>query len=150
MRVFDGVSDLPAAAGEHLGHSGWHTITQEQVNLFAEATGDHQWIHVDPSRAASGPFGGTIAHGYLTLSMAPMLGQEVYRFDNVTMAINYGSNKVRFPQPVRVGSRVRAGVELAQVTPGSRGTQVVFRFAIEIEGADKPACVAETVVLIVA
>jgi acyl dehydratase len=149
MRVFDGVSGLPDAVGQQLGHSEWHTITQDQVDQFAEATGDHQWIHVDPARAANGPFGGTIAHGYLTLSMAPMLGQEVYRFDNVTMAINYGSNKVRFPQPVRVGSRVRAGVELAQVTPGSRGTQVVFRFTIEIEGADKPACVAETVALIV-
>jgi acyl dehydratase len=149
MRVFDGVSGLPDAVGQQLGHSEWHTITQDQVDQFAEATGDHQWIHVDPARAAHGPFAGTIAHGYLTLSMAPMLGQEVYRFDNVTMAINYGSNKVRFPQPVRVGSRVRAGVEVAQVTPGRQGTQVVFRFTIEIEGADKPACVAETVVLIV-
>ena len=149
MRIFDGVSELPDTAGMHLGHSRWHTITQEQVDLFAEATGDHQWIHVDPARAANGPFGGTIAHGYLTLSMLPMLGQEVYRFDNVTMGVNYGSNKVRFPQPVRVGSRVRAGVEVAEVAPGRQGTRVVFRFTIEIEGADKPACVAETVVLIV-
>jgi acyl dehydratase len=149
MRVFDGTSELPEAVGEHLGHSEWHTITQEQVDLFADATGDHQWIHVDPARAATGPFGGTIAHGYLTLSMVPMLGQQVYRFDNITMGVNYGTNKVRFPQPVRVGSRVRAGVQIMAVTPVRQGTQVVFGYTIEIEGADKPACVAETVVLLV-
>jgi len=149
MRVFDGLSELPGVVGEHLGHSDWHTITQEQVDLFAQATGDHQWIHVDPDRAATGPFGGTIAHGYLTLSMIPMLGQQVYRFDNITMGINYGNNKVRFPQPVPVGSRIRAGVRVAEVNPGPQGTQVVFGITIEIEGAAKPACVAETVVLLV-
>jgi len=149
MRIFDGLSELPDIVGEHLGHSDWHLITQEQVDLFAEATGDHQWIHVDPERAASGPFGGTIAHGYLTLSLVPMLGKQVYRFDNITMGINYGTNKVRFPQPVPVGSRVRAGVQVAEVDPGPQGTQVVFRHTIEIEWADRPACVAETVVLLV-
>lgn len=149
MRVFDGLSTLPATVGQHLGHSEWHTITQEQVDLFAEATGDRQWIHVDTERAASGPFGGTIAHGYLTLSMIPMLGQQVYRFDNITMAVNYGTDRVRFLQPVRVGSRIRAGVEVVGVEPGRQGTRMVLRCTIDIERADRPACVAETVVLLV-
>ncbi len=149
MRVFDGVSSLAQAVGEHLGHSEWHTITQEQVDQFADVTGDSQWIHVDPQRAATGPFGGTIAHGYLTLSLLPMLGKEIFRFDNIAIGINYGNNTVRFPSPVPVGSRIRAGVSVVAVTPGSRGTQVVFAYTIEIEGVDKPACVAETIVLLV-
>jgi acyl dehydratase len=145
MRVFSGLDDFAGAVGEHLGHSDWHTITQEQVNTFADATGDHQWIHVDAERAAAGPFGATIAHGYLTLSLIPMLGKEIYRVDNLTMGVNYGLNKVRFPQPVRVGSRVRAGAELAEIIDVPGGKQAVVRWALEIDGENKPACVAETV-----
>ena len=109
MRVFDSVASLRAAAGEHLGYSDWHAVTQEQINQFADATGDHQWIHVDPELAAKGPFGTTVAHGYLTLSLIPMLVSEILRVDGVRMGINYGTNKVRFPAPLPVGSRVRAG-----------------------------------------
>lgn len=145
MRVFSGLDDFAGVVGEHLGHSDWHTITQEQVNTFAEATGDHQWIHVDTERAAEGPFGATIAHGYLTVSLLPMLGKEIYRVDNLTMGINYGLNKVRFPQPVRVGSRIRAGAELAEITDVPGGKQAVVRWTLEIDGESKPACVAETV-----
>src|SRR5512133_3016834 len=104
MRTFNGIVELQAAVGEQLGASDWHEITQEQVNLFAEATGDRQWIHVDPVRAASGPFGGTIAHGYLTLSLLPALVAEIFRVEGVSMGLNYGTNKVRFPTPVPVGS----------------------------------------------
>ncbi|HEV2784276.1 MAG TPA: MaoC family dehydratase [Actinophytocola sp.] len=149
MRVFANLDEFAAAKGEHLGYSDWHTVTQEQVNLFADATGDHQWIHVDTERAATGPFGGTIAHGYLTLSLIPMLAQQIYRVDNLKMGINYGSNKVRFPATVPVGSRIRAGSELIDVVPAKLGTQFIVRTTVEIEGNDKPACVAETIVLLV-
>jgi acyl dehydratase len=149
MRIFDNVDAFAAAKGEHLGYSDWHTVTQEQVNLFAEATGDHQWIHVDTERAAQGPFGGTIAHGYLTLSLIPRLAQQIYTVTNLTMGINYGSNKVRFPATVPVGSRIRAGSELLDVVDAKLGKQFVVRTTVEIEGAEKPACVAETVVLLV-
>ena len=145
MRVFDNLDALAAAAGEHLGYSEWHTITQQQVDTFADATGDHQWIHVDPAKAAQGPFGTTIAHGYLTLSLIPMLGKEIYRVDGISMGINYGLNKVRFPQPVTVGSKVRAGAELAEVTEIDDGKQASLRLTIEIDGQGKPACIAETV-----
>jgi acyl dehydratase len=150
MRVFNGIDDLKQAVGEHLGHSDWHTVTQEKVDLFADATGDHQWIHVDPERAKAGPFGGTIAHGYLTLSLLPMLNQQIYRIDGLTMGINYGTNKVRFPSPVPVGSRVRAGTEVLEVNPNAQGAQAVVRTTIEVEGGEKPACVAESVVVLVA
>jgi acyl dehydratase len=150
MRVFNGIDDLKQAVGEHLGHSDWHTVTQEKVDLFADATGDHQWIHVDPERAKAGPFGGTIAHGYLTLSLLPMLNQQIYRIDGLTMGINYGTNKVRFPSPVPVGSRVRAGTEILEVNPNAQGAQAVVRTTIEVEGGEKPACVAESVVVLVA
>jgi acyl dehydratase len=150
MRVFADLSEFVAAKGEQLGHSDWHEITQEQVNLFADATGDHQWIHVDVERAKAGPFGGTIAHGYLTLSLIPMLGHTIYQVNGLTMGINYGTNKVRFPNPVRVGSRVRAGAELVGVTEAPLGTQAVVKYTIEIENQPKPACVAETVVLLAA
>jgi acyl dehydratase len=150
MRVFNGIDELKQAVGEHLGHSDWHTVTQEKVDLFADATGDHQWIHVDPERAKAGPFGGTIAHGYLTLSLLPMLNQQIYRIDGLTMGINYGTNKVRFPAPVPVGSRVRAGTELLEVNPNAQGAQAVVRTTIEVEGGEKPACVAESVVVLVA
>ncbi|AXB42022.1 MaoC family dehydratase [Amycolatopsis albispora] len=145
MRTFPDVDAFEAAVGEHLGYSDWTTITQEQVQQFADATGDHQWIHLDTERAAAGPFGGTIAHGYLTLSLIPQFGQGIYRVENLSMGINYGLNKVRFPQPVRVGSKVRAGAELVEVTDVPGGKQAVVRWTIEIDGEAKPACVAETV-----
>ncbi len=143
MRVFANADDVRAAKGEQLGTSQWRTITQEQVDQFAEATADHQWIHVDPDRAAEGPFGGTIAHGFLTLSMVSALNAELYRFEGIKMGINYGLNKVRFPSPVRVGSRVRANTELADVAEAGGGLQLTLGTTVEIEGAEKPACVAE-------
>ncbi len=149
MRVFDGLDELTSAVGSHLGFSQWHEVTQSQVDLFADATGDHQWIHVDPRRAADGPFGTTIAHGFLTLSLAPMLSAEVYRIEGVAMGVNYGCNRVRFPAPVKVGSRVRGGVELLSVKPASMGHQVTTRITVEVENSDKPGCVVELVALFV-
>lgn len=149
MRVINGVDELRAAVGEHLGYSSWHEVTQERIDQFAEATGDHQWIHVDPERAKDGPFGSTIAHGYLTLSMVPMLVWEVYRVDGVKMGVNYGSDKVRFPTPVPVGSKVRAGVELTAVDDIPLGVQVTAKVTVEIEGAQKPAMVAQTISVVV-
>jgi acyl dehydratase len=149
MRVFHGIDDVESAVGEHLGHSDWLEITQERVNVFADATGDHQWIHVDPERAAQGPFGAPIAHGYLTLSLLPKLGADLMRVDGAKLVINYGLNKVRFPQPVKVGAKVRAGGEIVSFERTKQGAQVVVRYTIEIEGADKPACVAETVRVLV-
>ncbi|HET7328261.1 MAG TPA: MaoC family dehydratase [Nocardioidaceae bacterium] len=149
MRVFSRAADLAAARGEHLGFSDWHTVTQQQVDLFADATGDRQWIHVDPARAAEGPYGGTIAHGYLTLSLLPRLGAEIWRVEGLSMGVNYGCNKVRFPGPVPVGSRLRGGAKVVSVDDVARGVQVVVRYTVEVEGADKPACVAETVILLV-
>ena len=149
MKTFHGLDKFEKAVGTHLGHSDWHTVTQEQVDLFAEATGDHQWIHVDPERAKDGPFGGTIAHGYLTLSLVPKLVWEVYKVEGLSMGVNYGSNKVRFPSPVPVGSRIRAGVELVSLDRGPNGAQATVRVTIEREGGDKPACVAETVSVLV-
>ena len=143
MRTFNGLDELATAVGEQLGESEWHEITQEQVNLFAEATGDHQWIHVDPERAKDGPFGQTIAHGYLTLSLLPVLVAEIYRVEGVSMGLNYGTNKVRFPAPVPVGSKVRASAQLVELSPIAIGTQAVVRVTIEIEGGSKPACVAD-------
>lgn len=150
MRVFAGLDELAAAKGEHLGYSDWHTVTQDEIDQFAEATHDFQWIHVDPERAAETPFGGTIAHGFLTLSLVPMLGYQIYRVEGVTMGINYGCNKVRFPSPVPVNSRVRAGAVLAEVTDVPGGKQAVIQYTVEIEGVTKPACVAETVVRLLA
>ena len=131
--------------GTHLGYSEWHQITQEQVNLFADATGDHQWIHVDVERAKSGPFGGPIAHGYLTLSLAPMLMAEVVRVNGVAMAVNYGLNKLRFPAPVPVGSRVRMGATLAVLEEIAGGAQATMDLTFEVEGQAKPSCVAQAV-----
>lgn len=148
MRVFSDLAEFVAAKGQHLGYSEWHSVTQEQVNLFADATGDHQWIHVDIERAKAGPFGGPIAHGYLTLSLVPMLSHEIYQVDGLRMGVNYGSNKVRFPNPVLVGSRVRGGAELLEITEVAHGMQAVTRFTVEIEGQPKPACVAEIVSLL--
>ncbi|MEH0554023.1 MaoC family dehydratase [Streptomyces sp. B21-101] len=150
MRTFQGVAELEQAVGSHLGYSDWHTVTQNQVNTFAEATGDHQWIHVDPVKAAQGPFGTTIAHGYLTLSLVPQLIWEVYKVEGVSMGVNYGANRLRFPAPVPVDSKVRAGVELLSVTPSGRGHEVIARVTIERENGDKPVCVVETVSILVA
>ncbi|NIH81013.1 MaoC family dehydratase [Amycolatopsis viridis] len=145
MRVFSGLDELTRAVGETLGTSEWHTVTQEQVNTFADATGDHQWIHVDVEKAKQGPFGAPIAHGFLTLSMLSMLAQSAYRVENLRMGINYGLNKVRFPQPVKVGAKIRGVAELVEVTDVPGGKQAVTRWTIEIDGEAKPACVAEWV-----
>ena len=148
VRTFTTLEDLTAAVGEDLGSSDWLMIEQDRVDAFAEATGDHQWIHVDVARAAEGPFGGTIAHGYLTLSLIPLLGSQVFALDTPGAKLNYGVNKVRFPSPVKVGSRIRNTVSVAEVTDLPSGKQLVLKHVIEIEGADKPACIAETVVLL--
>jgi acyl dehydratase len=148
MRAFTTLDELTAATGEELGTSDWLTIDQERVDRFAEATGDHQWIHVDVERAAAGPFGGTIAHGYLTLSLVPYLGSQVFSLDTPGAKLNYGLNKVRFPNPVLVGKRVRAHVALADVVDLTAGKQLTLKYTVEIEGEAKPACVAETVVLL--
>ncbi|MDQ2754746.1 MAG: MaoC family dehydratase [Actinomycetota bacterium] len=141
--TIDGISGLRAKVGEHLGYSEWHEITQAQVNLFADATDDHQWIHVDVERAKDGPFGGPIAHGYLTLSLAPALLAEIMTVKGVAMGVNYGLNKVRFPSPVPVGSKLRAGAELANVEDVAGGVQITETVTFEIEGGTKPVCVAE-------
>jgi acyl dehydratase len=148
MRTFTTFDELTAAAGEELGTSDWLEVTQERVDAFADATGDHQWIHVDVERARSGPFGGTIAHGYLTLSLVPWLGSQVFSLETPGARLNCGVNKVRFPHPVRVGAKVRARVTLDEVTDIPAGKQMLVRYVIEIDGAEKPACVAETVVLL--
>jgi acyl dehydratase len=145
MRVFTGADELLAAAGEKLGTSDWMTIDQQRVNAFADATEDHQWIHVDPQRAADGPFGGTIVHGFLSLSLLPYLIFQTYRVENAAMTINYGVNKVRFPAPVPVGSTVRAQVELAEAAAVSGGVQLVLRATMQIDGSEKPGCVADWV-----
>ena len=141
--TIDGIDGLKKVVGDHLGYSEWHEVTQEQVNLFADATGDHQWIHVDVERAQAGPFGGPIAHGYLTLSLTPALLDEVLHVSGVAMGINYGLNKLRFPSPVPVGSKVRAGATVAEVEDVAGGVQVALAVTFEIEGGAKPACVAE-------
>jgi acyl dehydratase len=141
----NGIDELKAKQGEHLGYSDYVTITQEQVNLFADATGDHQWIHVDPERAKAGPFGGPIAHGYLTLSLAPALLPQIVVVGGISMGVNYGCGKVRFPSPVPVGSNVRAGAELVSVEDVAGGAQVTMQVTFEVEGAPKPSCVAEVI-----
>ncbi len=143
--IVQGIAGLKEKVGQHLGYSDWIEITQEQVNLFAEATGDHQWIHVDPERAKSGPFGGPIAHGYLTLSLGPRLMPEILSVKGISMAVNYGAGKVRFPSPVPVGSKLRLGAELASVDEVAGGAQVTMVFTFEVEGAPKPSCVAEII-----
>ncbi|AEW93281.1 MULTISPECIES: MaoC family dehydratase [Streptomycetaceae] len=145
VRVFASVEELRAAVGEDLGPSPWLPVEQKRVDLFAEATGDHQWIHVDPEKAARGPFGGTIAHGYLTLSLIPALMPELMRVEGVRMGVNYGVNKVRFPAPVPVGSHLRASARISEVTEVDGGVQLVTQVTIEREGGTKPVCVAETV-----
>jgi acyl dehydratase len=145
MRTFTSAAELTAAQGGELGTGDWVTVTQEAVNLFADATGDHQWIHVDPERAAKGPFGTTIAHGYMTLSLLPALMHTMYSVEGAKLAINYGLNKVRFPAPVPVGSRVRATSTLVNVEDlGNGAVQLTVSTAVEVEGSGKPACVAES------
>lgn len=147
MRVFRGADEIVRAVGETLGTSDWVQITQERVNTFAEATGDHQWIHVDVDRAqAESPYGGPIAHGYLSLSLLPALGWQIFKIEGATMGVNYGSNRVRFPSPVPVGSRLRLSAVLLEASPVAGGAmQMVVEQTMEIEGQTKPALVAETV-----
>ncbi len=142
---FESADDLKAAIGKPLGSSEWMEIRQERIDQFADATDDHQWIHVDPDRAKQGPFGAPIAHGYLTLSLVSRFLPELIRVPNAKMGVNYGCNKVRFPAPVPVGSRIRASGEIAEVEEVKGGVQVVVRVSVEIDGGAKPACVAETV-----
>jgi acyl dehydratase len=150
MRTFANLDDFVAAKGENLGQSAWHEITQEQVNAFADATGDHQWIHIDAERAASGPFGGTIAHGYLTVSLLPVLSMETFTIQNLTMGINYGLDRVRFPSPVLTGSAIRSEATLTDVRQTPLGSLASIRMRVEIQGQEKAACVADTLSLFVA
>ena len=146
MKKFSGLDEFAAAQGSQLGPTDWLEVTQDRVNLFADATDDHQWIHVDPERAANGPFGGTIAHGLLTLSLLPHFTHQLYTVDNIAMAINYGYNKVRFITPVRVGSKIRARAEIAKVDQLEGAVQATVTVTVEIDGSDKPAAVAESIV----
>lgn len=145
MRVFENLEEFKAAKGEQLGPSDWITVTQEQINGFADSTGDQQWIHTDPERAKEGPFGTTIAHGYLTLSLLPALAASLYEIRGLKMGVNYGANKIRFPDPVPVDSRLRATATLKETTDIAIGTQAVIEFVVEREGGAKPACIAEVV-----
>jgi acyl dehydratase len=142
--VFENLDEVAAAVGRHLGFSDWLEVTQDRVDLFADATGDHQWIHVDPERAAAGPFGAPIAHGYLTLSLSNLFLPQVVEVRGISAGVNYGANKIRYPAPVKVGAKVRAGVELAAVEPVAGGIQTTMIITIEIEGGTKPACVIES------
>lgn len=143
--VFKSPLDLEAAVGTKLGESEWLTIDQDRINLFADATGDHQWIHVDPEKAKSGSFGCTIAHGYLTLSLVNLFLPQIVDVQGISMGVNYGSDKLRFPAPVRVNSRVRGVGELISVEQVKGGVQAVIRVSVEIEGEDRPACVVDTI-----
>lgn len=144
MITLDGIDDIKARVGQELGVSDWLEVTQEAIDGFAEVTGDHQWIHVDPDRAAQTPFGGTIAHGYYTLSLAPRFSYELYEVANVAFALNYGLNKLRFPAPLPVGSKVRMRAAIASVEDIPGGIQLATALTFEREGGDKPVCVAET------
>jgi acyl dehydratase len=143
--VFKTPADLKTAVGQHLGYSDWVQINQDRINTFADATGDHQWIHVDPERAKTGPFGACIAHGYLTLSMVNLFLPQIVDVRGIRMGVNYGCDKIRFPAPVKVGSRIRGGGELVAVEDVKGGVQSTVRVTVEIEGGDKPACVVDTI-----
>jgi len=144
--IFDAPAQLLENVGKQLGASDWLEIDQERIDLFADATGDHQWIHVDPDRAAQGPFGGTIAHGYLTLSLVNLFLPQVVEVRGISMGVNYGSNKLRFPAPVPVGSRIRGSAELVEAEEVKGGAiQAVIRVSVEVEGSDRPACVVDTI-----
>ncbi|HEY6610996.1 MAG TPA: MaoC family dehydratase [Pseudomonas sp.] len=143
--IFSSAEQLLAAQGQDLGATDWLQIDQARVNLFAEATGDHQWIHVDPERAASGPFGGCIAHGYLTLSLVNLFLPQLIEVDNLRMGVNYGCDRVRFPAPVKVGARVRGRGEIVRVEQVGAAVQATVRVSVEIEGGDRPGCVVDTI-----
>lgn len=145
MRIFKTPSELLDAVGENLGHSEWVEITQERINQFADATGDHQWIHVDVEKAKNGPFGSTIAHGYLTMSLASYFMPLIYEVQGLAMGVNYGVNKVRFPAPVPVNSKVRGVAQVISVEEMKGGIQAIVQITIEIEGSEKPACIVETI-----
>jgi acyl dehydratase len=142
MRTISGLDELKQAEGQDLGTSDWHEVTQDAIDAFADVTGDHQWIHVDPERAKETPFGGTIAHGYYTLSLAPMFTGQIFSLDGFAFAVNYGLNKVRFPAPLPVGSRVRMHARLAALDPIPGGAQITVEVTFEREGGEKPVCVA--------
>ena len=148
-RTFNSISELTAAIGEDLGYGDWLEVTQERIDAFADATGDHQWIHVDPERAKDGPFGATIAHGYLTLSLLPLLAGDIFTVNGPKLVINYGLNRVRFPSPVKVGSRIRANAEIVSIDDRPAGVTMVVRSTVQIDGVEKPACVAENVRVLV-
>ncbi|MFN8544436.1 MAG: MaoC family dehydratase [Candidatus Binatia bacterium] len=143
--IFASPAELRSAVGRHLGHSDWLEITQDRINRFADATGDHQWIHVDPERAKNGPFGTCIAHGYLTLSLVNLFLPQIVEVHGIRMGVNYGADRVRFPAPVRVGARIRGGGELVKVEDVKDGVQATVRVTVEIEGGDRPACVVDTI-----
>jgi acyl dehydratase len=149
MRTFASLDEFVAAKGEDLGESAWHEISQEQVNAFADATGDHQWIHVDVERSAAGPFGGTIAHGYLTVSLLPIFMTEIFRVEGLTMGINYGLDRVRFPAPVPVGSKIRASATLTDIKQTHLGWLAHIRITVAVKGQSKAACIADTLSLFV-
>jgi acyl dehydratase len=142
------VRDLPALVGQELGRSSWHAISQGQVNLFAGATGDYAWIHVDPERARTGPYGGTIAHGFLALSLVPALTAEAFALEGAGLLVNYGINRVRFPAPLKVGSQVQLTTTLNGIEDSAFGTRLALGFEIRVEGLDRPVAVGETVVLL--
>ncbi len=144
-RIFKTPQDLKSALGEHLGYSDWLEMTQDRIDKFADATGDHQWIHIDPERAKAGPFGACIAHGYLTLSLVNLFLPQIVEVQGISMGVNYGSDRLRFPAPVPVGSRIRGGAELTQVEEVKGGVQATIRVTVEVEGQDRPACVVETI-----
>ena len=143
--VFKSPLDMEASVGQRLGESEWLTIEQDRINLFADATGDHQWIHVDPEKAKTGSFGTTIAHGYLTLSLVNKFLPEIVDVQGISMGVNYGADKLRFPSPVKVNSRVRGVGELIAVEQVKGGVQATVRVTVEIEGSDRPACVVDTI-----
>ena len=145
VAIFHSAEELRAAAGREAGPTDWITVEQSRVDAFADATDDHQWIHVDPARAASGPFGTTIAHGYLTLSLVNFFLPDLVRVEGAKMGVNYGTNKVRFPAAVKVGARIRGRAQVLEATDVPGGVQIVVRVTIEIEGGDRPACVADTI-----
>ncbi|HEX8122989.1 MAG TPA: MaoC family dehydratase [Solirubrobacteraceae bacterium] len=144
MLTVNGIDDLKGRIGDELGVSDWHEVTQENVNRFAEVTGDDQWIHIDPERAKETPFGGTIAHGYYTLSLAPRFSYDLFKLEGVAFGLNYGLNKVRFPAPMPVGGRVRMRMELQSVDDIPGGAQITMKLTFERDGGDKPVCVAES------
>ncbi|GAA1860441.1 MaoC family dehydratase [Brevibacterium marinum] len=149
MRTLNGIDEITSLVGTELGSSEWTTIDQDAINTFADVTDDHQWIHIDEQRAAEGPYGSTIVHGFFTLSLIPKFSAEIFTIEGVSIRVNYGLNKVRFAQPVPVGSRLRGTVSVNEVIPGDKGTQVILKHVIEIEGEERPACIAEVVTLLV-